>query len=131
MDSEKDDSLDGVLTRYNETTESLEHRLSTRLAHYWTVRQQLLPTEGKVEMTVQELLDQIAFQPSQTSPIRTKDRLERALERLKGDNVIGVYSIGAQGDPQVAQRIAQHERGWWSHYAAQTLCIWPPQLAKA
>lgn len=122
-------------TPYSEAAEPLAHRLTLRLAHAWTHDQHLLSNDGMVEWTIQELFNQIRIQPGRKDPKRTKSRLERALDLLRRDTIIGSYSMRVQGDPiaiqEAEQRLAQYAPGWWSLYAAQTVSILPPQSVEA
>jgi hypothetical protein len=122
-------------TPYNEAMEPLAHRLTLRLAQYWTHPQHLLSNDGMIAWTVQELFDQTGIQPSRENPKRTKSRLERALDLLRRDNIIGSYSMRVQGDPiaiqEAEQCLARYAPGWWSLYAAQTVFILPPKPVEA
>lgn len=113
---------------------SLRERHVKRLGRYLTLQcfnNGFVQNGSVIECRMQELLDQAGIKASDHNPARVREAIERALERLKEDKVIGSYSLVFEGDPHVTReaekRITQYAYGWWSLYVSQTVRIDPPQ----
>lgn len=85
--------------------QQLEKRLTTYFSWQWRIRQ--LRGDYDAPYRVQTLLDWLGEAPDKKNPLRTKERLERALNTLRQENIIAAWNYGADARPEIVGR-----RGW-------------------
>lgn len=104
---------------YDPYRQKWEKRLARYLAWQWRNRQ---GTGNYLHpFRVQTLLDAVQASVSPLHPLRTRKRLEEALDVLEKDGVIESW----QYEPTTEENIGQ--RGWWKEWLGWKVVIEPPQ----
>ena len=113
---------------------SQRERYAKRIGRYLTIQffvQTQQTSQGGLEFSMQELLDQSGIKLDQANPIRTRKMVESAFLQLYHDGIIGSFAqiIPATPDEtwrETQQRIGECAKGWWQLYAAQRWRFEPP-----
>jgi DNA-binding XRE family transcriptional regulator len=99
----------------------VEKRLVRMLAYQWRVRQSKNPNSmGKFKIS--SILDSIGLHVDERHPARTKERLERAMDRLLSERVIRGYRYISPEDADVLGK-----KGWAEAWLATLVEIDPPE----
>ena len=101
--------------QYNPYKQSWEKRLTRFLSHQW--RKNMPQVNG--DFVIQELLDELYVQIDYKHPLRTKDRLEKALNTLTKDRVIEKW-----GNP--GKSIHKEKKLWVDAWCKQLIQIETP-----
>lgn len=105
---------------YDHYHQRWEKRLTRYLSWQWRIRQGM--GNYLQPFDVATLLDAIGEEVNQTKPLRTKERLEKALDTLLNDEVIAGWQYCEGWD----ENIVGH-RGWAAQWQAWKAVIEPPQ----
>jgi hypothetical protein len=104
--------------QYDPYREDLEKRLSRYLAFHWRI--QASSANYDQPYRVHTLLEAINKQPNRRYPQRTRERLEKALDRLQKDGVIHRWEYGRWSEEEAGRR------NWLGHWLGWTVEISPP-----
>jgi hypothetical protein len=105
---------------YDPYRQKLEKRLTRYLSYQWRIRQ---GSKSYFQpFTVKTLLKAVGEEVNATDPIRTKRRLEKALNRLRKDGIIGSWRYEAGIDESIVGKI-----GWWKEWLEWRVIIEPPK----
>ena len=98
--------------------QQLEKRLTTYFSWQWRIRQ--LRGDYDTPYRVKTLLDWLGESPDKKNPLRTKERLERAFNTLKQENIIADWCYGRDAQPEIVGK-----RGWVEHWLRWGVHITP------
>lgn len=109
-----------------------QQKYEKRLGRYLTVlyRINVHRHEGRVKISMGVLLEQAGIVLDRDNPGRTRDMVERALNQLHHDGVIGRFVPliePSSGGQESHERIEQHAYHWWDDYRRQLWLFDPPQ----
>lgn len=107
--------------QYDPYRQKWEKRLTRYLNWQWRIRQ----ARGSYldPFTVATLLEEaVRDEIDPKHPIRTKERLEKALDTLHGDGIIAAWQYAEGYNAEIVGR-----PGWWREWLGWKLAIEPPQ----
>lgn len=110
--------------RYHPERQTWEKRLARTLSWRWRVRARK-PDGYSQPYKVGQLLRFADETVNERRPLRTRERLERALDTLERDGVIAAWEYERFCDPLEAPR-----QGWVGEWLASTVVIEPPDAMK-
>lgn len=104
--------------QYDPYHETWEKRLSRYFAFHWRIQAH----QGNYSQPyrVDTLLKAIAIEPNKRFPQRTRERLEKALDRLQADKVVANWEY-RKGDEE-----ALPMKGWLHSWLSWTIEVMPP-----
>lgn len=103
---------------YDPYREQPEKRLTKYLAFHFRWHAQ--KGEGRLRRKVEDLLGVVGIEPKEHDPQRARDRLERALDRLRGDGVTADWSYTVEAAPLPARK-------WLGAWLEMSVWIDPPE----
>jgi hypothetical protein len=115
---------------------SRKQKHEKRLGRYITLlyRINAYKHAGKVKVSMGVLLEQAGITPDLDHPGRTQEAIESALEQLRIDGVIGLFTPLVENPSQdraSRERIRQRTYHWWDDYQRQLWLFDPPEYLHA
>ncbi len=112
--------------RYHPERQTWEKRLARTLSWRWRVRAR--QPEGYSEpYKVSQLIRFADEEVDKRRPLRTRERLEKALDTLEQDGVIAAWQYEAE---TFHNRLEDSRQGWVERWLASTVVIEPPDAMK-
>ena len=109
-----------------------EQKYEKRLGRYLTVLYRINAhrREGCVKVSMGVLLEQARIPLDHDNPGRTRDAIERALNQLRSDDIIGPFApleARSSQEREAQKRIEQHAYHWWDDYEQQLWLFEAPE----
>jgi len=113
-----------------------KQKYQKRLGRYLTVLYRINAHRhgGRVKVSMGMLLEHAGIALDRDNPGRTRDAIERALDQLHADGVIGSFGPSVERSSrgqEVQERIEQHAYHWWDTYRRQLWLFELPAYLKA
>lgn len=113
--------LSAKAIQYDPYRQKWEKRLARYLSWQWRI--QVTRNDYTRAYRTSTLIEAVGMEPDQKRPGLTRDRLEKALDRLQADGVIAQW----QYEPERWNEEWASLRGWLDKWLASTIIVEPPE----